>query len=319
MADVIGDDRAQLVLVAALAMATLFVVLALLVNTVIYAGNVATRSDVSESATVVNYRAEAVDAADRVVRHANRNDNGSYDALDRAVRDGVSNWSDAAAAHDAIAGTRTRTVVAGTTNGTRIAQTDADRNFSSPDGNTTWRPALDAGGVRGAFRVDTAELAAVNDANSTADLLADGAFHANLTAAGGNRSLFVYERDDGDAGVTVRTPDGTVRTCRAPGGGTATVDLAAGTFGGEPCRPLGAFVAAEGPFDVAFVESGSVAGTYSVVVDREADSSAVAPDLALDSGSPFYARAVYAANVSVTYRSPRTYYGATAEVPNASA
>lgn len=329
MADVTDGDRGQLILVTALAMATLFVVLSLLVNTTIYTGNVATRSDVSESTEVVNYRTEAVVAAERTVAYVNRHDNdssavgvdGAYRALNESLRRGVANWSDDAAAHGALSGTGTETRVVTVRNGSRVAQTDAARALSSPGGATEWTAVTGATGVRGpTMNLSTSALAPVaDDGDDVSQLVADGAFRVNLTETDGeNRSLFVYERNDGHVGVTVREPDGTVRTCRAPDDGRVTLDARAATLAGESCPALGAFATTDDPFDVTFVSSNAAAGTYSVAVDRRADGGAF-PSLSRDAGTPFYTAAVYTADVTVIYRSPQTHYNATVEVPNAGA
>jgi hypothetical protein len=329
VADVSGRDRGQLILVTALVMATLFVVLSLLVNTTIYTGNVATRSDVSESSQVVNYRTEAVSAAERTAAYVNRHDNdssvvgvdGAYRALNESLRRGVANWSDDAAAHGALSGTGTETRVVTVRNGSRVAQTNSARALSSPGGATAWTAVTGATGVRGpTMNLSTSSLAPVADGgDDVSRLVADGAFRMNLTETDGeNRSLFVYERDDGRVGVTVREPDGTVRTCRAPDDGRVTLDARAAVLEGEPCPALSAFATTDDPFDVAFVSANAAGGTYSFAVDRRADSGAF-PSLARDAGTPFYTAAVYTADVSVTYRSPDTHYNATVEVPNASA
>ncbi|WP_239524453.1 DUF7261 family protein [Halogeometricum borinquense] len=328
MADVRRDDRGQLLLVTALAMATLFVVLALLVNTTIYTGNVASRSDVSESAHVINYRSEAVEAAGSAVGYANRHDNESspdvdaaYIALNESLRRSVANWSDTTAAHGALSGTASEMQVITVQNGTRIAQTDSSRNLSSPTGATTWSPVTDATGIRGPeMRLATADLATVSDdGDDVGQLVADGSFRVNLTETDGEvRSLFVYERNDGDVGVTVRSPGGTVRTCHAAADGLTTLNARTATFENESCPALRAFDRTDDAFEVSFVAAQNAVGTYSFAIDQRADGTSVAPSLSLDSGMPFYTAAIYTADVNVTYRSPDTYYNATVEVPNAS-
>lgn len=331
MADVSGDDRGQLVLVTALAMATLFVVLALLVNTTIYTGNVAARSDVSESTAVINYRAEALDAAETTLRYVNRNANDSgddspaavnttYARLNDSLRGGVGNWSDDAAAHDAVSGTATRTRVVGVTNGTRVAQANASRNLSAPDGTANWTPVPEATGVRDLrFALDSASLATVSDGENASELAAEGAFRVNLSGAD-TRSLFVYNLTNDSVGVTVRDPDGTVRSCTALDDGNVTVDAESATLDGESCPALAGFDEGDGSFDVSFADADAAAGTYSFVVDREVDDgTAVNQSIPLDSGAPFRTAALYDATVRVVYHGPDTYYEAETEVPDATA
>ncbi|SFR44419.1 hypothetical protein SAMN04488124_1396 [Halogeometricum limi] len=316
-------------LVTALVMATLFVVLALLVNTTIYTGNVATRSDVSESAQVVNYRSEAVFAAGETVRYANRNDNEStpdvdaaYVALNESLRSSVKNWSDEAARHDALSGTATRTWVVDVRNGTRIAQEASTRNLSSPAGATYWTPVSGVTAVRGpTMTLDAASLAPVDDdGDDVSELEDDDAFHVETDEIDGERhTLYVYERDDGDVGVTVVEPSGTVRTCGAANDGAVSLDAHAGTFEGETCPALAAFSDADNAFAVRFDDAQNAVGTYSFVVDERADTASVDPSLSLDSGTPFYTAAIYDADVAVTYRSPNTNYNATVGVPDATA
>lgn len=332
MADVSGDDRGQLVLVTALAMATLFVVLALLVNTTIYTGNVAARSDVSESATVINYRTEALDAAEKTLRYANRHENDSGDGSDAAVdaayarmndslRGGVGNWSDDATGHDAFSGAATRTRVVDVTNGTRIAQTNASRNLSGPGVAANWTPVPEATGVRDLrFALDSASLASVSDGENESELAASGAFRATLTDAAGTRSVFVYTLTGGDSGVTVRGADGSLTACGPVTNGTVTLDVEAETVDGQPCSALSQFDESGDAFDLSFAGADAAAGTYSFVVDREVDDDpSVNQSISLDSGAPFRTAALYDATIRVVYHGPDTYYGAETEVPDASA
>lgn len=90
----VPDDRGQLILVFALGIAVLLVVLALLLNGVVYAESVPKRSvDGDAGGSAAEFRAAAGDAGGRLVAAANAESDSSYTSLRTALRSGIDRWS----------------------------------------------------------------------------------------------------------------------------------------------------------------------------------------------------------------------------------
>jgi len=121
-------DRAQLFLVGALALAVIFVVLAVLLNTAIYTGNIATRDVGPGTGVVVEYEQAATGMADRSLRTVNIENNSNYTNLETTFNDTVSIWSDRANTHSSAALADAHVSVVETKRGTKIGQ-NGTRNF----------------------------------------------------------------------------------------------------------------------------------------------------------------------------------------------
>lgn len=317
-----GDDRAQLMLVAALAMAVLFVSLALLLNTVIYTGNLATRSVGGESDVVAEYRTAATDAARESLRRVNANNNSDYAELESTFGAAVRDWDAATSRHRAVTSSATELRVASRTRGTRLRQTDSGRQFTNESGVGNWSVAEGAGAYRDfTMTVNESELTDVSGTDLTdASVLDSGAvFHVTLETEAGEEYT-AYVGDDGTDTVVVSVfgPSGTHRaTCTAATGGDATVDFSNGTVGGTDCEALTFEEEVHDAFTLRYGDGDAAAGTYSLVVNTpygEYDE-----DFADAAGStPFRTHALYGVELELVYRTSSTQYTSRAAVvPNA--
>ncbi|MFD1597839.1 DUF7261 family protein [Halobellus rarus] len=300
-----GGDRGQLLLVGALALAVLFVALALLLNTAIYTGNLATRDAGVDAAPAIEYAADSRTAGVDAIRSVNyRNDTTETD-LNAAFRDTVDRWDDLATHHRAVAGDVAAVEVADTTNGTRIGQNSASRNFTNESGVANWTVASgsDLSGVRSMrFTVDESELA-----DSPSD-----AFRMNVTSGGVTRSLHVYE-NGGDVAVRV-DDDGTELSSRSfdPADGTLVIDVSNGSVEGTAYPELRTVIDAEDGTEIEYRYGDMAGGTYTMVIDDDAanDASLSTPG----SGEPYATPAIYGATFDVTYRTSDLDYAAQIEV-----
>lgn len=316
------DDRAQLMLVAALALAVLFVSLALLLNTVIYTGNLATRSVGGDSDAVAGYRTAAIDAADTSLGDANAHENWNYSELETAFDAAMRDWDAAASRHRAVTNTATELNVTAKTNGTRLRQDDASRSFLNKTPSENWSVAEDVGGYRDfTMTVDRSALTNISATDTTddpTDLGTAEVFHLTLTADGGTEyTAFVGQGEGSNVSVVVFENATRTATCTAPAsGGTARIDVSNGTVGGTDCDALAFGDGVDGPFTLRYDDGDDAAGTYSLVVDTpyiEHDE-----DFADTAGSsPYRTRVLYGAELELVYRTPSTHYEATVVIPNA--
>ncbi|WP_144902325.1 DUF7261 family protein [Halobellus captivus] len=309
-----GDrDRGQLLLVGALALAVLFVALALLLNTAIYTGNLATRDAGVDATPVIEYVSESRAAGVEAVRSVNDRNNSDPTELNAAFRSAIDRWDDLASHHRAVGGDVVAVEVATVTNGTRIQQDDASRDFTSDAGDRNWTVAADAdlSGVRSMrLTVDESTLA-----DDPSDLVADDVFHVNVSSDAGTTSLFVYD-DGGNPAVRV-VDDGTARPACFAGSvtdGTFVIDVPNESVGGAACPALSNVSAVGDDVEISYRDSQMAGGTYTMVLDeRPGELSALGVD-AVDGGSPYWTHAIYGAQFDVTYRTEELDYEARIEV-----
>ena len=305
-----NDDRGQLLLVGALALAVVFVALALLLNTAIYTGTLATRDSGVEATPAIEYVSASQRAGVDAIASVNRRNNSSANDLNRAFNATMGRWDDLASHHRAVAGDATDTDVTRITNGTRIQQDDAGRNFTNDSDAANWTVVSGVSGVRSMrFTVEASTLA-----DDPADLLADEVYHLTVTSGAGTRTVFVY---DTPSGPEIRVDDGGAETTCAAGSvtdGTFVVDIPNESVGGASCPALGAVDSTSGSTSIEYDDAGAVAGTYTMVVDEPPAALSLSGVSAAGSGSPYWTYAVYSAELDVSYRTGELDYAATVEV-----
>jgi hypothetical protein len=296
-----SDDRGQLLLVGALALAVVFVALALLLNTAIYTGNLATRDSGVEAAPAVEYVAESRAAGVDAVASVNRRNNTSAADLNRAFNATMGEWDDLASYHRVVAGDAADVDVAGVTNGTRIQQDDASRDFTGNGGAADWTVVSGVSNVRSMrFTVEESALASGPS----------GAFHLTVTSGAGTRSVFVYDTATGPAIEVVDGGTSTVCPAGSVTGGTFTIDVPNESVGGASCPALGPVDDTSGSTDIGYRDADAAGGTYTMVVDEP--PSALSLSGLNDNGpSPYWTDAIYGAELTVTYRTEKLDYAAT--------
>lgn len=306
-------------LVAALALAVLFVSLALLLNTVIYTGNLATRSVGGDSDAVAGYRTAAVDAADTSLRHANARENSNYSELETAFDAAVRDWDGTASRHHAVTATATELNVTSKTRGTRLRQDNFSRSFANETTSENWSVAEDIGGYRDfAMTVDRSELTNISSSDTTnVSDLPSNVFHVVLTNGSAEYSAYVGKGEGSNVSVVVFENGTRTATCAGSGpDGNVTVDVSNGTVGGNDCEALAFEDDVDGAFTLRYEDGDDVAGNYSLVVDTPYGEHG--EDFAnADDGSPYRTRALYGVELELVFRTPSTHYESTVVVPDA--
>ncbi|MFB6109065.1 MAG: hypothetical protein ABEJ82_09560 [Haloplanus sp.] len=333
MADVsrlLGDgdgrrDRAQLLLVGALALAVIFVVLSLLLNSVIYTENLATRKTNADADAAVEYRTQIRGGVGHLVEYANRDGDHSLATRRADFRATLADWRVMHSNYSALDGRATEVTLESTRPGTRIVDANASTSMTARDGTPTWWVARDVT-VRD-FR-----------ANVTVSTLADYSqtqvegFGSDPTQGdvfrvvfddGSPTTLAVY--DDDTEGPTLLVHDaatGTTRTCPVTNG---RVHLGDERVDGRYCRAL-SMVHPTGNADVRILDGGVSDGAFSLVVDRPESAFRTTLDTsnygdqctatygANDTVEPYTTPAVYASDVRARFRTSDLTYGQTVRV-----
>ncbi|MFB6089763.1 MAG: hypothetical protein ABEJ97_01775 [Halobellus sp.] len=308
-----GTDRGQLLLVGALALAVLFVSLALLLNTAIYTGNLATREAGVDGTAAIDYVGAAEAAGVEAIRSVNERNDSTHAALRTALEATMRTWDDAAAHHRATAGDLADVDVVAVTNGTQLRQNDSSRNFTDRSYAPNWTLVSDAEGVTGVrsirLTVDATRLTA-----DPSDVVADDVFHVNVSSDVGTRSLFLYN-ESGTPRARIVQPSGTTNcTVGAVTDGTFVVDVANASVGGASCPPLARLDDTSGNVSITFRDGDAAGGTYRLVVDEPPAALPLSGFHDPGAGQPYWTYGLYAAEFRVSYRTPQLDYAATIEV-----
>ena len=298
------EDRAQIILITGLTLAVLFVAVVLLLNTVIYTENLATRGVDAGGAEAIEFREGAVDDLAGILHREHRNSTDDVFAnFNASARRYGRTVADLRARDGAVGEVRVdnSTVVTGYF----IAQNETDsgfRDMTAPDGTTTnWTVAGNATRTRNyRLTVDPGSLS--SSAGTAFTVVADG------STGGTNETWSVALSNPTDDNLTVTVDNGTTvsETFTPRPDGNHTVDLTGGTVNGER---FDALVWAEGVqtgsdrFDLRYENGDAARGTYHLVVDERDDGANPGRP-----SRPYVIDAIYSVDVEITYRIPELEY-----------
>ena len=304
------EDRAQIILITGLTLAVLFVAVVLLLNTVIYTENLATRGADAGGGEAIEFRDGTIEDLAGILHreHRNASDGDVFTEFNASAETYARTVADLRARDGVIADVHVR----GSTveDGYFIAQNETDtgfRNMTAPDSTAAdWTVAGNATRTRN-FRL-TVDPDTLSDSTSGAfTVVADG------TTAGTNEtwSATLTRETDGNLTVTVDNASGTTAETFGPRpDGNHTVDFTAGTVNGEPfdalywAEDVQTGSAPREPYDIRYENGDAARGTYHLVVDDRdggADSDR--------SSRPYVTEAVYGVDVEVRHRTPELTYG----------
>lgn len=299
-----GRSRGQILLVTAFALAVAFVGLAIILNSVIFTENLATRSETTTTSEALGHARSVETGTEAVIAYVNEyNTSGAddYGPVERNLTNGVENISEVEARHQLVDGQVTNdTLLLPYYNGTWVKQTDRSRQFTNRKGAAKWSVmnTTTGGGARSfkMFLNVTVLPASLSDGlRVTAD---DGA---------GN----TWELEVSDSDVRYVDSDGNTNTCSyAAGSDAAVVNVSAGTVDNATCAGLDFGRDLERINNVTFHDGDKAEGTYQLLLNKSRKSSvppsgvvdAAGEDYDTTGGDPFTEPAVYGAKVRVEYQ-----------------
>jgi len=293
------DRRGQLLLVAALGLAVAFVVLALVLNAVVFTENLATRNH-GQTDSVVAYERAAEGDVGALLAQTNRHNNSDSDELAATLTANVETWDANASVLAVGSGHVTQTTVASVANGTRVVQS-VRRNFSNATGVDDWTAATGVDATR-RFHVvaepTTADALTLNVSNGTT------AWRVRVVENASN---------PGFTDVDVRNESGAVLAATTVESNAAALDLTEGTVNGSAVDGWQFAQGVGSGYDVSVENGGAAEGRYVFVVDRERPDllAALPSDTYHDPGTgdePTTTPALYQATVNVTVQDSRVTY-----------
>ena len=341
MADVSRRDRAQMVLITSLLIASVFVGLALVVNSAIYTENLATRETSSDTTESLEHVQLVERDLQKLVDRSNAAVTGDdYNAVKNGYESDLALWASSQERRYGATGRHVSYQQEYTTEGTRIQQTDIDRNFTaggSVAGKDEWSP-VNGTTEAGEFEMTIQRGSLLNSTTATIDEMISEAFHVAIEekSSGDTWRVFVFRGGSPDTGyVLVETPSEDFSALSLDfssytGNGCAsqdsnvTMDLVNASFGGEHCSVLEFYTddvtgnshnvsyrntkTDGGALGLALTDpEDRVTGTYNLTVDTRADRT---PYYDPDSGDDPDAKAIiYEAAVSIEFRTRQTRHG----------
>ncbi|MUV60887.1 hypothetical protein [Halobacterium sp. CBA1126] len=289
-------DRGQLLLVAGLGLALAFVVLALVLNAVVFTENLATQNH-GQTDDVVGYERAAEAGVGGLLVQANTDDDADHASIQSALAADVGRWDANASLLSASGGTVTAAAVESVDEGTRVAQPDW-RSFADASGDPDWTAA------RGV--TETRRFEAV--------VSPTGGDPLTLNVSDGPASwrvdVFQNGSNAGFTDVEVRDGNGEVLAATYVESDTVAVDVTEGTVNGTRVANWTFAENVSGAYDVSVANGGNAEGRYGFVVDVPDAEDDVAGGTyeARGDGSPTAAPALYSATVDLTVRDASVTY-----------
>ncbi|MFC6721213.1 hypothetical protein [Halobacteriaceae bacterium SHR40] len=294
-------SRGQLILVTALALAAIFLGLAVIVNSAIFTENLATRNENVESTEALEYRHSVTQYMGEIVEFANEHNNSQYDYIERNVSDGTADASLYTSIQQAEDGAGLSLEKVGDREGARIYQTDGS-TFEDNDTNEDWTLVTDVETTR-AFTMNVSSIS--------------GSFEVIADDGTDEWSITVTDDD-----LNVTNPAGTSETCDYSS--LDSLDITGATVNGEPCPALvdtgdGESMrladALDDEYRIEFEDGDAIQGNYSLVVagSNLDDAGTIQTNRnysAVDGPGtgPYVRPAMYSARFELEYETPRVLY-----------
>lgn len=269
-----SDGQAQLILLGAIVLGVILVGIALVLNSAIFAENLATRQNSQGASDMESFRESARVGTGEAIAVANRDHAGSsfttlrdshYNPSVRALEDQLAN-------SEALGGASIGVATDGSRRGTQLVDGDATTDLTPRGGSPVdWSVAPDSHVRAFEVTVDPSSAAKTSDVTNQLGGGTPVTFVVTLESASGTgHDIAIYEdSDDGVVRVLVsEVGESGYRECDATGG-AATVSLTGRpTVDGSYCAALDPVADATGTYDVRFAASDLATGTYRLVVDR---------------------------------------------------
>lgn len=295
-------DRAQLLLITALALAVILLTVALLLNAAIFTENIATRDTTVDGAEAIEFRNELVEAAGGLIETENWRDDGQTGD----VEDGIDSLSPLVERQHARYGVVATVSRNGSATPGRLLRWNGGTPFTNDSGSADWELVDGLDDSRNfTLDVDPNSLATSSAATSNSS-----AFGVRFNRSGDTVTQYIYANGSGGLAVAQAVNGGTPqRQCRIGySSETITVDLADERLS-SPDSDVECFRGLwpdDPPETIGFVNGDAAAGTFSVTVDDGA-SPTTDPSVLNET-------AVYSATVDVVYQTPDLEFKTTVEI-----
>lgn len=310
MADV--TDRGQIILITGFALAVTLVAVILLLNTVIYTENIATRGTDSGPGEALEFRDATIDGVGDLIIATNHEGYANQGTLESDLQQSINNLTTILRAQHIDRGTIAylNNSTVSTTDGVLLQQSNDTRSYLSARGNTTWTLASAVTHTRRVrFVVDESQL----QSESLASLLGSDVFQLRLTDNNSNTwTAYLYNGPDDITLATSVDGSNEDEHCSASGP-NATIDFTGSGIVGETCSGYDWAEGLTGEYTIEILHGDHASGTYNFTVrtERSAVSINSSNFNSLGSSDPVALEAAYSTSVTIHYESGSMVYETT--------
>jgi len=292
-------ERAQLLLITALALAVILVTVALLLNAAIFTENTATRDTTADGPEATELRGEVVAGIGELIETENRE--GSGDPGN--ISEGINTTSEMVDRERARGGTiATVSSNEDATTGLLLGWTTEPTEFTAIENDTVVDDLSDAR----AFELTLETVVSLDDPNATQ--IEDDAFGVRFITPSETTTQYIYE--DGGTVFIANASGGTdPRTwCRVDQNGTTTVDLSGDELrtDDETRECYRGLWPDDEPDSIEFINGANTEGEFTLTVDDAAEPT--------DDDDVRVDNAVYSVTVDIGYQRPDLTFETTARI-----
>jgi hypothetical protein len=292
----VDRDRAQLILIAAFALAVVLVALALVMNAAIYTENLATRSEAVGLSNAHAAQRATTNVAVEALAYAHEIDNATeHKDIEANVTAAIEGYNNVSRRQHASTGHVVNASLVSATYGTNISGGDGD-DFTADDPTVEiWDVTRDASTVR-EFSMDV-------DTSTLADHGAGTDEFRVVARDGGQRWFFNVSKDPSvsNRAIVGINDTETYSECVATSS-EFTINVSAGTVGGSDCPALD-LDDTPNTFDLEFRNASAIRGDYELIVDRDEDGRAE-----FTNDGPRARPVLFSIEVEFVYQSPDLDY-----------
>lgn len=308
MADV-SRDRAQLMVVGAIALAVALVAVGLVLNFSIYTENLATREGNSGASSIVHDQQATVDGVGRAIEYVNVHVAGqghdSPSNIRTQLHTQVAAINDSLAQVGGVSGASMQVTDVEAHVGARLADQNHTRDYLNESEVKDWR-LVDGASDVGRF---TMHVSRPSLADTSLSVVLGDIYHVKVTnETGATWKTYIYrDSTTGTAYLATADPSDSlgglgdiVFTC-ASVKRNVTVDFVAGEFGDTDCDQLDYFTDNfDAPYTVDFVNGDQAGGTFEILINSTNYAAGNFHDPSLGK-SPYAHNAAFTADVTFEY------------------
>lgn len=309
-------ERAQIMVVTAFVIALTFLLLATLLNIVIYAENQAARGiTVADQAAFESHTQVNNSVTDLLKKENFNNYSRTYDQREDAFGNGTSHIFTVHKLEETKEQNLYDTEISSIDRGTRIVQ-DSDREYTSESNSTDWQLIASTDKTRNMTQtVERDSLYEVPNSTVWSSIYrsSNPLFETHFDAPSGTWTIYIVDEESSNS-IYVRThgPSGFYDDCRI-GASRATLNYSEQTINGNDCPALDFVTDLDPTYSVEYVNGDFAEGQYHIHTSAELGSgvSAAPYNSSASRDSPYAVRSIYSVEYEQVYLSSNIRYETT--------
>ncbi|WP_306055571.1 DUF7261 family protein [Natronococcus wangiae] len=303
------SDRGQLLVLTGLMLAVTLVILAVLLNSVIYAENLGTRgSDIGGGDPVKTEKSLTVAAEDLMIEiNQNSDSQDNHNALADDLEVEIIEWYEQANQYVVHDGDYSEIQNLETTNGVQIRQTSPG-TFESADGEAdpSWEVVREEDNARNyVVKVTDVHQTANNPDASELDTLS--AFHIAAESDSNVWNAHIYhDEDTGNNVLAAEDGSDIIAKCDIDES-NPTINFSASTVSGESCEAAVFASNLDSSYSISYENSDQIEGEYELTVDNPALENSEKFN-GPGGGDPYAVSGIYSADIEFRYEGSQIEY-----------